>query len=185
MINKFIKHSEGLVIIYKGDWAADADYSAGDVAAVDSLLYLCTHGHLSASANKPGEGASWRDIWEPYGPLGDTRGISICIDGGGAVLTTGIKTGFEIPFDCKIVSGRIGSIDSIQGSIQICLWRRSFANYPPGSSNNIKTFIMNSAISDEETGLDLSINKGDWLFVVVDSVSNLKLVTLSLSLSSR
>lgn len=118
-------------------------------------------------------------------PGGDVA-IGFVFDGGGSVLTTGLKGGIEIPFACRINGWTITSIDNTTGSIVVDVWKDTYANFPPTVADTI-TGSEKPTISSSTKGQDLSLTTwtltvaaGDWLFFNIDSVSSLKLVSLSI-----
>lgn len=131
----------------------------------------------------------------PQGPAG-TDGINAtpitaigyAIDGGGAVITTGLlKNGLRIPF-----AGTINSVTLIAdqtGSIVIDIWKDSLANFPPTVSDSIcggaKPTLSSARTSENTTltGWTTSISAGDVLFFNVDSVSLLTAVTIILKVT--
>jgi hypothetical protein len=75
----------------------------------------------------------------PTGPTGATTnvtaGIEFIIDGGGSVITTGVKGDLQIPFNCTITAWTLMADQS--GSIVIAIWKDTLANYPPTSADSI------------------------------------------------
>jgi hypothetical protein len=55
--------------------------------------------------------------------------VPFIIDGGGQVITAGIKGDVEIPFACSLVAVRLFA--DVAGTIQIDLWKDSYGNFPP------------------------------------------------------
>lgn len=131
-------------------------------------------------------GGSWVSI-----PSGTSRigTIGIIIDGGGSVLTTGVKGFVQIPFACTITGWTLLSTDPtiISGSVVMDIWKDTYANYPPTVADTITASAkptISSAIKGQSstlTGWTTSIAAGDILGFNVDSVSALKKVTLSLT----
>jgi len=61
--------------------------------------------------------------------------ITYVMDGGGVVLTTGVKGDLYIPFKCTISSYTLLADQS--GSVVVDIWKNTYGNYPPTVSNNI------------------------------------------------
>jgi len=61
--------------------------------------------------------------------------ITYVFDGGGVVLTTGIKGDLYIPFKCTIKSWVL--LADQTGSIAVDIWKDTYANYPPVVADNI------------------------------------------------
>lgn len=149
----------------------DVLYYTGSAYAVlhhgTSGQYLKTGGH--------GANPSWANV---------ERIASVNIGDGNNVITTGLKAGFECPLTGTITAARIVSVDATSGAIAIGVWKDTYANAPPTVSDLIDTFsIAASGTKSEETGLSLAITKGDWIAFNVDSVTSMKLITLSLTLN--
>lgn len=115
-------------------------------------------------------------------------GIPFVLDDGGAVLATGVKGGFEIPFDGYIMYNSLGSLDGVTGSIVIDLWKDTYANFPPTVADTItasaKPTITTSTKSQDKTLTNWirDVKAGDWIFVNIDSVTSFTKVLLSLVL---
>lgn len=125
----------------------------------------------------------------PPGPQG-TPGIATAnfiIDGGNAVILTGVKGSLVIPFACTI-SGWTLMGDAV-GSIQLDIWKASYSAYPPSVTNSVtatnKPQIVSGikASSTALTGWTTSIAANDILVFNVDSASGINRVTLGLSLT--
>lgn len=56
-------------LTWKGDWAADTVYKAGDAVQEDGSSYVCTAGHTASGANYPPNGAYW-DLLAAQGDTG-------------------------------------------------------------------------------------------------------------------
>jgi len=184
MIEAYIRRNEGDVINYRGSWAAGSVYDSWNVVINNSMTYYCKLGHTASTNNKPGEGASWTTYWESWGPAGviwGNRALNIMFDGGGVALTTGVKAMIEVPFPLKITSGKLFSLDGTSGSIQISLWKDTYANFPPTSSDNIHTFLIYNAIKSSES-VNLTLAQGNIILFNIDYVANIKIACLSLML---
>jgi hypothetical protein len=109
--------------------------------------------------------------------------LTYIIDGGGSEITTGLKDYIEVPYDCTITGWTI--LGNETGSIVVDVWKDSFANFPPLLADSIagteKPTItgdvkgQNLSLSD----FDTSLLKGDILAFNVDSVTDIKKVTIS------
>ncbi len=110
--------------------------------------------------------------------------VPFVIDGGGAVITTGLKGFVEIPFAGTIVSVRLLADQS--GSIVVDLWKDTYANYPPTVADTItaaaKPTITAATKSQDTTltGWTTSVTVGDILGFNVDSATTVQRVTCSL-----
>lgn len=112
------------------------------------------------------------------------RTLLFPIDGGGAVITTGIKGDLPLDFSGTILGWRLYS--DVAGSIQIDLWKASDANYPPTVANTItaaaKPTLASAAKnrSSTLTGWTTSFNADDVLRINVDSATTVTRATLAL-----
>jgi len=111
-------------------------------------------------------------------------GFDICIDGGEQAITAGLKTFFEVPFACELVSNRLLADPS--GSIVIDIWKSTYTNLPAEVADTITASAkptLSSAQKSEDatlTGWTKTLNAGDWLYIYVDSATTVEFVTLSL-----
>jgi len=111
------------------------------------------------------------------------RTINVIIGDGSAAITTTVpvKAAVEIPCACTIKTARLYSIDNTSGAIAIAVWKDSYANHPPIAADLVDTFsIAASGVKSEETGLSISLAKGDVLFFNVDSVTSMKHILIAL-----
>lgn len=123
---------------------------------------------------------------QELGPL-RTRPLNFIIDGGGSVITTGIKGDLEVPFAwVDIVSVRL--LADASGSIVIDIWKDTYANFPPTDADSITASApptISSATKSEDstlTGWTQTGSAGDILRFNVDSVTTITRVTVSLVL---
>jgi len=110
--------------------------------------------------------------------------ISMIIDGGASVITTGLKGYLEIPFACTIQA--VTLLADVSGSIVVDIWKDTYANYPPVVADTIVAAAkptISAALKSQNTtltGWNTTINAGDILGFNVDSVATIKKLTLSL-----
>lgn len=121
------------------------------------------------------------------GGTGAAVSVGITIDGGGSVITTGVKGYIQIPFAMTIDAWRIFA--DISGSIVIDVWNDVYANFPPTVADSITAGsppTLSSAQKAEDTTLtgspswDVTIVAGDILGFKVDTVATVTRVTLQL-----
>jgi hypothetical protein len=115
----------------------------------------------------------------------DEAGIECLIDGGGSVISTGIRGWLEVPFASAIKSCRLLADQS--GAIKIDIWKDTYANYPPTDADSITASavpeIAASGVKDEDTSLTgwtTSLSKGDILYYNVDSVTTIQVCLVTL-----
>jgi len=121
---------------------------------------------------------------------GDDTGtvdIAFIIDGGGSVLTTGIKGDLEIPFACTI--NQVTTLLDQSGSIVVDIWKDTYANYPPTVADTI-TASAKPTVSTEVkaqdstlTGWTTAIAAGDSLRYNVDSITTATRCLISLKVT--
>jgi len=111
--------------------------------------------------------------------------ITFVINGGGSVITTGVKGCLRIPFTCEIQRVSMGAPKE-SGSIVVDIWKDTHVNFPPTDADSITASApptISSAQKSEDTtltGWTKTINAGDWLVFNVDSCTDITLVTLAL-----
>lgn len=118
--------------------------------------------------------------------------VGIVIDGGGSVITTGVKGFVEVPFAGTITAVTLLSTDAAvtSGSIVVDIWKDSYANYAPTVADTITASAkptLSSAIKARDvtlTGWTTSIAAGDILGFKVDSVSTVLKVLVSLTVQA-
>ena len=114
-------------------------------------------------------------------------GIFFLIDGGGSVITTGLKGDIRIPFGCTIDAVTLLADQS--GSIVIDIWKDTYANYPPLVGDSItasaKPTITTALKSTDATltGWTKTITKDESLRINVDSVTTIERVALMLNVT--
>lgn len=110
--------------------------------------------------------------------------ITFVIDGGDAVITTGVKGDLMIPFDCTLQSATL--LADQTGAIVIDIWKDTYANYPPTNIDSItasaKPTLSSAAKAQDSslTGWTTAITAGQTLRFNVDSATTIKRVTLIL-----
>jgi hypothetical protein len=110
----------------------------------------------------------------------------VIIDGGGAVITTGVKADIRLPFAINVESWNLVAKET--GSILLGVWRDTYANFPPTSAKALHSgatgptlvaSIKNTAATTawgQPTGAG-----GEYIRVNVDSVATVQQVSLALN----
>ena len=117
-----------------------------------------------------------------------TRAITFVIDGGGSVLTTGVKGDISVPFACTITGARL--LADLSGSVVVNIWKDTYANYPPVVGDKITASApptISTALKSDDvvlTGWTTSIVAGDTLRFNIDSVTTITRVTLTLTVTT-
>lgn len=115
--------------------------------------------------------------------LNHTSSINMLIDGGGSVLTTGIKGDITVPFDCTLVS--VSALADQTGSIVVDVWKDTLDNFPPTDADSITgtPITIDNAISAEDTDVSGWVTDfliGDILRFNVDSCTTITRVSIEL-----
>lgn len=117
--------------------------------------------------------------------------VGIVIDGGGYVITTGVKGFVQVPVACTILSWTLLSIDAsaLAGNITIDIWKDIYANYPPTVLDTITASAkpalsgVNANTSSTLTGWTITVNAGDVIGFNVDTATTVQKVLLQLAVS--
>lgn len=124
-------------------------------------------------------------VWNAKG-ANLTGAINFVIDGGGIAITTGVKGFIVVPFACTITAVRLLADQS--GSIQVDIWKDTYANYPPDNDDSITdagtTPVISSAVKSEDTSLTdwtTSVAAGDILGFNVDSCTTITRCTVEIA----
>jgi hypothetical protein len=166
--------------IHRHHWGPAADRPAAPTTRFE-VYWAEDTGQVWLAANE----LTWREVSASSG-AGQVSGLNVVIDGGGEVITTGVKFDLEIPFACTITAVRLLA-DQV-GSIVVDVWKDTYANFPPTDADSITASApptLSSAAKSEDTtltGWTTSLSAGDILRVNVDSATTLTRVTLSLTL---
>jgi hypothetical protein len=111
------------------------------------------------------------------------------IDGGGEAITTGVKGYLRVPFNCVIERVTLAA-DQV-GSIQVDIWKSTYAAFPPTDAGSItggnESEITGSNKGEDSslTGWSTALNEGDILAFNVDSATGIARVTISLQVRKR
>lgn len=116
--------------------------------------------------------------------------IVVGIDGGGTVITTGLKGYLSVPFDGTITEAKLLANQS--GSIVVDIWKCTYAQFDAGATHPVTPGdkitasappTISSATKSTDTtlsGWTLSFASGDVFAFNVNSVTTIQRVTLSL-----
>lgn len=165
-------------------WTADpTQYMAGQVTAYSA-------GTVTFNVTNTAGSGTHAD-WQVYcntgvpGVRGNDELLALVVfDGGGSVLTTGIKGDMSIPYACTILSARL--LADQAGSIVVDIWKDTYANYPPTVADTITAAAkptLSAATKNEDTtltGWNTAIVAGDTLRFNIDSVATITRATLAL-----
>lgn len=125
------------------------------------------------------------------GPTGPQPTVAASIhyifDGGGVVLSTGLKGSIIVPFGCVIESWSL--VASPSGSVVVDVWKTSLAGYPPNAGNSIcggatPTISGGQKASSSSLGAwTTAVAEGDVLSFNVDSVTSVTLASIALKVT--
>jgi len=122
-----------------------------------------------------------------YVRLPDVRSLTFIIDGGGSVITAGVKGDLEIPFACTI--NQVTMLADQSGSIVVDIWKDTYANFPPTDADTITAAAVptiTTATKSQDTtltGWTTAITAGNILRFNVDSCTTITRVTISLKVT--
>jgi len=114
------------------------------------------------------------------------RSLNVVFGGAGSVISTGVSGDVNIDFDCTITKWTI--LADVTGSIQVDIWKDTYANYPPTSADKITGTLVpsiSSGIKNQDstlTGWTNAITAGDILRFNVTSAATITRATLCLEL---
>ena len=106
-----------------------------------------------------------------------TFDVEYVIGSGAEVIPQGASVEFRIPIACNIVAARIRENLTLTGSITIDVYQRNWAS---DTWTQKDSFSISNGLKMVETGLSIPVAAGDWVNVVVSSISNFKQVLLVL-----
>ncbi len=117
--------------------------------------------------------------------VGDTSVWSVVIDGGGSVITTGVKFDLGVPYNADIKSWDI--LADQTGCIVVDIWQDTYANFPPTGADSITTGekpTLSAASKNQDTSLNSgfgwAVTQGRILRFNVDSAATVTRVSLCL-----
>lgn len=99
--------------------------------------------------------------------------IQFIVDGGGSVITTGIKGDIMVPFNCTVLGWDI--VADASGTIQVDIWKDTYTNFPPTVADTItgtEKPALSSAQKNQDTALSswtTTLTRNDWLRINVDA----------------
>ncbi|RMD64982.1 hypothetical protein D6833_03605 [Candidatus Parcubacteria bacterium] len=146
--------------------------------------------YLDDGTNTASGNPGWRrytgSAWEDITPAYPTTSVNFIIGSGSAAVPMGIAGYVQIPYACTIEEWTLLADQS--GSIQIDIWKDTYANFPPTDADTItggNEPALSSAQKNQDstlTGWTTSISAGDILAINVDSATTVQQVTLALKL---
>lgn len=115
-------------------------------------------------------------------PASLKRKILNLVLGDGEAIAAGLHGGVQLDADCVLTAVRLVSMDGVEGSITVNVWKGTYAS-PPSSESSIGTWSITSGTQSETTGLEIDLSAGDYLYFNVDSVEDLTRVLVSLDMT--
>jgi len=110
--------------------------------------------------------------------------FGITIDGGGSVITTGLKGYIQIPYNCTITGWIV--LPDQNSSIVVDVWKTALINFPPTVSNSIAGTEKPTVISGDYaqdlalTTWTTAVTAGDIIAFNVDSASVVTRATIQI-----
>jgi len=173
----------------KSNLSASTDPAAGDDTgdgyAVGSIWINTTLDKVWRCVDNSAAAAVWRCLSHRY------EALEVVLDGGGSAITTGVKAALVVPVDCEIEVAEALSINGTSGSIQVDVWKDSYANHPPTDADSIVAsapIAISSGTKSQDstlTGWTKSLSKGDILIFNVDSCTTIDLALICLRVLAR
>lgn len=114
------------------------------------------------------------------------RQFGITVDGGGSVITTGLKGYIRVPYSMTITGWEVVASDGLAGAIRFDVWKNTYGNIPLSVADTITAFDkpLISATGYQGSGVaagwDTAVAAGDYIGFNVDSVATLTRVHLSI-----
>ena len=107
---------------------------------------------------------------------------SFLIDGGGAVITTGVKGDLMVPFAATITT--VTMLADQGGSLQVAIWNGDYTSYPPISASTLLTVTITApANKRQSTGLSIPVTAGAILRFNVNSAATITRATCILTMT--
>jgi hypothetical protein len=128
-----------------------------------------------------GDGSNLTDIPGSAGSFG------ITVDGGGSVITTGLRGYVVMPYSGTITNWTILADQS--GSVVFDIWKTTYAGLPAEIGDSITGSAkptLSSSVSAQSstlTGWTTSVTAGDIIAFVVDSASTVTRVNLAINIT--
>jgi len=107
---------------------------------------------------------------------------SFLIDGGGAVITTGVKGDLMVPFAATITT--VTLLGDQAGSLQVAVWNGDYTSYPPTSASTLLTVTITAPSNKRQsTGLSIPVTAGHVLRFNVNSAATITRATCILTMT--
>jgi len=158
---------------YVPQWSSTAKTLGTGLAVGTSANNLL---QLNASAQIPAVSAAL--------VTGQTKQITVIIDGGTEVISTGVKARIPVDYACTISNCTMVADQS--GSIVVDIWKVAYTSLPATVSNTITASAkptLSAALKYQDTTLTdwtKTIAAGDWLYFNVDSCTTITQITIDL-----
>jgi len=167
-------------------YADDAAAVAGGLVAGD--LYQ-TDGNGPAPFNVPGMAVICQGTSTPIDNYLNKGTVSLTIDGGGSVITTGEKGYIQMPYSGTITGWTV--LGDQVGDIVIDVWKDTYANFPPTVADTIagsEKPTLSSANKNQDLSLSTwttSVSTGDIIAFNVDSAATVTRVQLQIQITKQ
>lgn len=149
------------------DSTAPSTQDFGDAAAAGSTVRSAHRDHVHGMPANP--------------VIGLVSTLNFLIDGGGAVISTGIKGDLVVDFACTITKWTV--LADVSGSIAVAIWKDSYANFPPVVGDLLVTPTISGATKAQTGSLSHALAAGDVLRFNVNSAATITKATIALTVS--
>jgi hypothetical protein len=116
-----------------------------------------------------------------------SRSIQLVLDGGGAVIPTGVYGDIQVPYACTVTAWRLLADQS--GSMVVDVWKDTYTNYPPTIADTVagsELPTISAATKGQDTSLSTwttAVAAGDILRFNVNSCSTITRALLVLEVT--
>lgn len=174
--------ASGQMFVANSNGTYDSVTPGGDVAVTNNGTFAVNDFTLTSEATDDAvyfNGTNWVRL--PNGRIG---ALNFIVDGGGAVMATGIKGDVRVPFAASLMSAAV--MGDQEGSVEIDIWKDTIANFPPTNADSItatrQLSISNATYSTDASlsGWTKAVAVDDVLRFNVDSVGTLERLTVEL-----
>lgn len=150
-------------------------------------LYEATGSYALVTDPTTDDGATLDDaLYNVLASVGGVSAVEVIIDGGSAVLSTGVKADVVVPFAGEITKAQL--MADQDGDLVVDIWKDVSGNFPPTNADTI-TGGMEPTLSGDDYyeddvlyDWDTAIEVGDILRFNVDSCATITRVTIALTI---
>lgn len=178
------KGEPGGVSNFTGAFDGGTTYQPGDAVSSGGSSYVAI---APSTGVIPGVTPGWESVWMVLSEATHTATAGVTATAGAYNIAPGIKGSQEVPFDATITAATL--LADQAGSIEVTIYKNSFADYPSFTSGNDITggnpLTLSGGIKLHNTtlgGWDTSVSAGDILTYEFQGILGIKRVMASLEL---